>query len=181
MTPKFLSVEFHVRFFPTLLRNRLRPEERKWMGFSSTFEYYIVLAVCIILIILGLPSAVNNNSFIGWIAGGAGAVGIMVLFIHSIVSGRGNPPEYSRFLTGVFFFFVTLGVSAGVFGGSLNHSLLTVLILGSAGILLGYFLGILAGLWFQYLGWLSGVLNGIAWLAVFGMLLVDIVILVGTM
>jgi hypothetical protein len=181
MTPKFFSVEFHARFFPAIIRNRLRPEERERTAFSSTFEHYIVLAVCIILIFLGLPSAVNNNSFIGWIVGGAGAVGIIVLFIHSIVSGRGNPSEYGRFLTGVFFFFVTLGVSAGIFVGSLNHSLLTGLLLGSAGILSGYFLGILAGLWFQYLGWLSGVLNGVAWLAVFGMLLVDIVILVGTM
>lgn len=106
---------------------------------------------------------------------------MIFLFIHSVVSGRANPPEYSRFLTGVFFFFVTLGVSAGVFGGSLNHSLMTGLLLGSGGVLAGYFLGILAGLWFQYLGWLSGVLNGVAWLAVFGMLLVDIVILIGTM
>ena len=74
---------------------------------------------------------------------------------------------------------MVLAVSAGTFVGTVGHSLLSGLLVGLGGLFAGYPLGILAGLWLQYLGWLSEMVNGLAWLAVIGMLLVDLVFLSG--
>lgn len=103
---------------------------------------------------------------------------MLALAVNSVTS-RTAPPSYARFLTGVFFCFVALGMSAGIFTGALYHSFMTALFLGSAGLMAGYFFGILAGLWFQYLGWLSSTVDGIAGLAAFGIFVVDIVLLAG--
>ncbi|MRR58401.1 MAG: hypothetical protein EG824_09345 [Deltaproteobacteria bacterium] len=43
----------------------------------------------------------------------------------------------------------------------------------------GYLLGIPAGLGLQHLGWLSGIVNRMAWLAIVGMFVVDLVLLAG--
>jgi len=127
-----------------------------------------------------MPSAVSRGSFIGWLVGGIGAAGILALLINSIFS-RKEPPSYDCFLIGVFFFFVVLGISAGVFVGTLEHSLSLGLLVGSGGLIAGYLLGILAGLWFQYLGWLASMVNILAGLAVFGMFSVDLVLLAGSL
>lgn len=181
MTPKLMSIEFHARFFPSLLWNRLRPGERVGTGFPSTFERYIAFVACLILLALGIPGAVSSGSIIGWIMGGIGAVGMVALVINSIVSGSGAPPSFDDFLAGVFFFFVVLGITAGVFAGTLEHSLLLGLLVGTGGLIAGYLLGILAGLWFQYLGWLSAMVNALAGLAILGMLVVDMVLLSGVL
>jgi hypothetical protein len=176
MNPRFLSLEFHTRFFPALLWDRLRPRERAGTSFTSIIELQILFVICFILLVTGIPAAIGSNSVIGWIAGGLGAAGALALFIHSIVS-RKDPPKYDYFLIGVFFFFVFLGLTAGIFAGSLNYSLMIGLIVGTVGLIAGYFLGIMAGLWFQYLGWLASAINGLAILAIIGMFVVDLVIL----
>ena len=89
-----------------------------------------------------------------------------------------GPPSYDGFLIGIFFFFIALGISAGAFS-MLSHSLPFGLLVGLGGLIAGYLLGIFAGLWLQYLGWLSEMVNGLAWLAVFGMFFVDLVLLAG--
>jgi hypothetical protein len=67
--PKFLSVEFHKRFFPALLWSRIRPkQQRTRSGFNSSLELYIVLAVCGGLVALGTPAALSHGSIAGWIA-----------------------------------------------------------------------------------------------------------------
>ncbi len=177
--PEFLSFEFHIRYFPRMLLSRMRFGRRTETGFSSTFEHYIVLAVCIILLAFGIPVAVSNGSVIGWITGGIGAAGAIALVINSVFSRTKEPPSYEGFLAGVFLFFVFLGITFGVFVGTLEHSLSLGLLTGSAGLFAGYLLGILAGLWLQYLGWLSAAVNGLAGLAVVGMLSVDLVLLSG--
>lgn len=179
MTPQFLSFEFHTRFFPALLWGRLRPRERSGTSFASAVELHVLFVVCFILLAFGIPIAVSSGSIIGWIVGGIGAAGTVALVINSIFS-RKNPPSYDHFLIGVFFFFVTLGLTAGVFIGSLNHSLSLGLLVGFAGLIIGYLLGILAGLWLQYLGWLASTVNGLAVPAVLGMILVDLVLLSGS-
>lgn len=176
MTPKFLSLEFHTRFFPSLLRGRLPRGTREVTGFSSTVERYVLFVVCCVLVALGMPSAISRNSVIGWATGGIGAAGTLALIINSIISCN-TPPSYDRFLTAVFFFFVMLGISAGVFAGSLQHSLALGLLVGSGGLIAGYLLGILAGLWLQRFGWLASMVNGLAGLAVLGMFVVDLVLL----
>jgi len=180
MHPNILSLEFHTRFFPALIWNRLRPRERMETSFVSTVEMYFLFVLCIIFIAIGIPNAIAHKSVIGWIAGGLGAAGILALLIHSIVS-RKDPPSYDNFLIGVFFFFVILGLTAGIFAGSLNHSPALGFLAGAAGLIAGYLLGLLAGFWFQYLGWLASLVNGLAILAIIGMFFVDLVIIAGSL
>jgi len=144
-------------------------------------ERQIVLAVCIIFLAFGIPGAMSNNSIPGWIAAVIGAAGIVALIINSVLSRRGGPPSYDDFLAGVFFFFVFLGITSGIFVGTLEHSFFLGLLVGSAGFIGGYLLGILAALWLQYLGWLSVIVNIIAGLAIAGMFIVDLVLLSGVL
>jgi hypothetical protein len=175
--PKFLSLEFHAEFFPALLFGRLKPNEATGTRFTSTLHFYVLFFICLILIAVGIPNTVSLKSVIGWIISVIGVAGAIFLVINSILSYKGNTPSYGAFLKGVFLFFPSLGLSAGVFMGSLGHSFEIGLLIGSAGLAAGYLLGILSGLWFQYLGWLAGLLNYVAYLASFGMLFVDLVIL----
>lgn len=178
--PKLWSVEFHTRFFPAFLWRRFRSPERRGSGFNSSFELYIVLAVCIVLVTVGAPSALSRGSIGGWIACGLGAAGLIAMIIHSVASNWGLRPSWEDFLAGCFFFFVTLGLTAGIFTSSLNHySFFVSLLLCFAGLITGYALGLLAGLGLQYLGWLAVILNGAAYLAIVGMVVVDLVLLSG--
>ena len=179
--PRLLSLEFHLSFFPKLLLRRTALETQRESGFNSTMEMYVLFAVCIILILIGIPSAVTKDSVIGWVIGCIGSAGIMALLINSIVWGIKSKPTYSAFLSGIFYFFPVLGLSAGVFTGTLDHSLIEGILMGGAGLIAGYLLGIIAGLWLQYLGWMANILNMLAFLAVFGMVFVDIVLIGGTM
>lgn len=178
--PKFLSLEFHTRYFPAMLLARLRSGGREETGFSSTLEHNIALAVCFMLLVLGLPGAASGGSILGWVLASIGAAGMVALLINSISARRGIPPSFDEFLIGIFVFFVFLGMTCGVFVGTLAHSLLLGLVCGFVGLGAGYLLGILCGLWFQYLGWISAILNMLAGLAVVGMLVLDIVLLSGT-
>jgi hypothetical protein len=175
--PGFFSIEFHTRFFPVLLWRRLRPRKRDGVSFVAT-ESYIAFAICLVLAMAGIPRAVTHRSFIGWVVGGAGLLGVLALFISSICSRR-EPPSYDGFLRGIFFFLVTLGITAGLFTGALEHSLCLGLLGSAAGLVLGYVLGIFAGLWFQYLGPLAVVLDMLAGLGIVGLMVVDLVLLLG--
>lgn len=180
--PKLWSVDFHVRFFPAFLWRRFRCKEGKGSGFHSPFELYIVLAVCIILMALGAPSALSRGSIGGWAACGIGAAGLLAIIAHSVALSWDRRPSYEDFLAGCFFFFVTLGLTAGIFTSSLNHySFFLSLLICVAGLVIGYIIGILAGLGLQYLGWLAVALNGLAYLAIIGMVVVDLVLLSGAM
>ena len=176
--PEFLSFEFHARFFPALLWSRLRPRERSGTGFAPGMEFLIAFFFFCILVVIGIPYGMTHRSILGWAAGGIGAAGILALFVRSIASREG-PPVYDDFLFGVFFFFVVLGLTAGIFVGTLEHSFPLGLLAGMGGLIAGYLLGILAGLWFQYLGWIASLVNGLAALGVIGMVLVDLVLLSG--
>ena len=176
--PRFLSVEFHARFFPRVLWGRLRPGERVGSGFTS-FLPYIALAICLILVVIGVPNALTHSSTVGWIMLGLGLLGLVAIFIQSISSWWGERPSYEGFLVGFFFLFVILGLTTGIFIGTLKHSLALGLVVSAAGLFTGYLLGILAGLWFQYLGWIAALLNILAGLGIIGMIIVDLVLLLG--
>ncbi len=180
--PKLMSIEFHTRFFPAFLWNRLRPKQRTRSGFNSSFELYFTLAVCIILVIVGLPPALSRGSIAGWIMSGAGAAGVIAMIINSIMASWGEPPSYNDFLVGFFFFFVTLGLTAGIFISTLEHyPFFKSLLISAGGFVAGYGFGILAGLGLQYIGWLAAILDPLAGLMVFGMLMLDLVLLSGTL
>jgi len=180
-SPKFISFDFHARYFPALLWNHLRMKERPGTGFASTLEHYIAFAICIVLLVFGIPAATSSGSVMGWIACGTGAAGAIALIIHSILSHKGVQVSYDGFLTGVFFFFVILGISSGIFIGTLKHSLVLGLLAGFTGLLSGYLLGIMVGLFLQHLGWVSSIISGLAGIAALGMLAVDLVLLSGVL
>jgi hypothetical protein len=181
--PKILSVEFHTCFLPALLWGRLRPkQQRTRSGFSSSLELYLALTVCGVLVALGVPAALSHGAIAGWIAGGLGMAGILALIVNSISSRQGQPPSYDDFLVGIFFFFIFLGLTVGIFFSTLEHfHLFPSLVLGAAGLIAGYVVGIIAGLWLQYVGWMATVLNQVAALAVLGMFVLDLVLLSGAM
>jgi hypothetical protein len=163
--PKFLSWEFHARFFPRLLASRMRPQKRPGTGFvhAGIMEGMILLAVCGILLASGLPSVLKQGAIAGWIMSVLGAGGIFAIFIASVHAQRGVRPSYDHFLLGIFFFFVTLGTLGGIMMGIYLHSQWIEAITGAAGFCTGYLIGLLAGQWFQYLGLISGVINAAAY------------------
>lgn len=181
--PKFLSLSFHTKFFPALLwqRFRTRKEEEYQSPFAShgQMEFIIALTVCSVLTAIGIPSAISEGSIIGWLIGGIGIAGILTLLILSVKSGLEGIPSYNDFLMGFFFFFITLGISAGIFNGSLKHSQ-SLMVWGSlSGLIAGYVIGIFAGLYMQYLGWIAVLLNTLAGVSIIGMVIVDLVLLFG--
>jgi hypothetical protein len=107
-TPEFLLFELHIRYFSGILLNHLRPGRRSGTGFPTTMEHQIVLAVCIILLVFGVPAAMSSNSIPGWIADGIGTAGTVALIVNSVLPRSGELPLYNYFLAGIFFFFVFL-------------------------------------------------------------------------
>ena len=161
--PKFFSRDFHTTFFPQVLRHRLHLKKRESEGttFTSTTEMFISLAVCVILAIIGIPSAVQG-SVLGWILSILGVGGTIVLVIISSLGQWGEQPSYGDFLTGVFLFFVILGVFLGIPVGMETHSFWLGFLTSLAGLIVGYVIGIFGGMWLQYLGWFAIVINMIA-------------------
>ena len=122
--PKFLSLEFHTRFFPRLLRDRVLRREKETQGtsFTSTMDMTIGVAVCLMLAVLGIPLAVNQGSIAGWLAAVVGVGGILALLVVSVAAQWGTRPGYDNFLIGIFFFFLSLGIFIGIPVGMDSHS-----------------------------------------------------------
>lgn len=162
--PKFLSLEFHTRFFPRLLRDRLlrRGKETQGTSFTSTMEMTIGAAVCLVLAALGIPPAVNRGSTAGWLAAVVGVGGMLALSVISVAAQWGTRSSYDDLLIGVFFFFLSLGIFIGVPVGMDSHSFLLGVSASLAGLVGGYLLGILAALSLQHLGWMGGIVNMLA-------------------
>jgi hypothetical protein len=180
--PKFLSLEYHTRFFPRLLRDRLRRKKRDEQGtsFTSTTELIVTLAVCLILAIIGIPSALNRGSIVGLILSIIGVGGILAIFVLSVGAQWGERPTYDNFLAGIFFFFVSLGIFIGIPIGMGHHSPWLGALASLAGLLGGYVLGILAGLRLQHLGWMAvmvSMLAGLAAIVMGGAMLVMLLLL----
>lgn len=179
--PSLLSWSFHSRFFPSLLYSRFFPKEKPvespFAGHAK-MELSILLAVSLVAGISGYAAALGKGSVIGWIFALAGTGGVLFLFVHGIRSHAGIKPSFDDFRTGVFFFLLLLGFTAGLGTGHAYKTTYGVrLLCGLAGAVAGYILGILGGLWVQRLGWLSEVLNYLAGIALIGMVIVDIILL----
>lgn len=179
--PSILSWEFHAVFFPGLLRSRLSPKKNEPQGtsFNHNMGLTAMVAASMALVALGLPIALGPNAIIGWPLAILGFIGILFILVNSIAGQNGLKPNYGDFHIWIFFFLVFLGFSGGLFLASANHQpRLLVFATGVLGILPGYAAGILAGLWAQLLGWVSGLLNGLAGIAIVGLVLVDLLMLV---
>ena len=162
--PKFLSLEFHARFFPRLLRDRVlrRGKETQGTSFTSTMEMMIGMAVCLTLAALGIPPAVDRGSIAGWLAAVAGIGGVLALLVSSVAAQWGTRSSYDNFLIGVFFFFLSLGIFIGIPVGMDSHSFPLGVSASLAGLAGGYAIGIRAALGLQYLGWMAGIVNMLA-------------------
>lgn len=184
--PPFFSVEFHLRFFPGLIRRIVFPKKdldgtacRRSTGFVSGMDHMIVLAVCLVSFFAGMPGALQKGSVVGWVFGLAGAVGVIALTVMSIVSQRGIRPSYRDFRILTFTFLVFTALTGGLaLAQALHLSYGLRILLGAAGTMAGYFLGIMAGLWVQRLGWISTVVDLLAGLSVFGLVIIDIILLI---
>ena len=137
---------------------------------------------------IGIPLALKHGTVMGWILGIPGIIGTLAIIIFSILSELGTKPSFESFLIGVFFFFIFLGLTAGVFIGMTEHTkeiyigqaqhspswmLLSIVL----GLFLGYVLGLFAGFWFQYLGWIAQIVDMLAGCAIIGIIVVDMVLI----
>jgi hypothetical protein len=180
--PRFFSLDFHVKFFPALLWRLLHPKK---MGYESTFaghirlELPVMMVVSIAFIIYGLAAAVGSGSILGWVCGFTGLGGSLYLLIISIRSTHGIRPSFEYFRVVIFLFFVVFGATVGLeaaFLYGLPYDL--KIVTGLIGFILGYFAGIVGGLWVQKLGWMASLLDVIAIAFIAGMIVLDIVILI---
>ena len=139
--PSFFSLSFHTRFFPSLLWRRLRPRKEEY---QSPFSNHIPLELTILVIvskvaaIAGLGAGISRGSIIGW---GVGILGLAVFaffLVDSIRSQMGIRPSFDSFSFGIFFFFVVLGITVGLFEGTLLHSKSLAGWGGLAGFVAGY-------------------------------------------
>ncbi len=179
--PSILSLKFHLHFFPRLLGSKLSPKknEPQATSFNHNTGLTVMVAASMALVALGVPMALGPNALIGWVLAVLGLIGILFILVNSIAGQKGLQPNYDDFHIWIFFFFVFLGFSGGLFLTSVNHQpRLIVFAAGVLGILPGYAAGILAGLWAQLLGWVSGLLNGLAGVSIIGLVLIDLLMLI---
>jgi hypothetical protein len=167
-----------------LLQDRLRRKKKEEQGtsFTSHIELTVTLAVCLILAVIGIPSALTRGSIVGVILSIIGVGGLLVLLILSMGAQWGNRPTYDDFLIGIFFFFVSLGIFSGIPVGMEYHSPWLGVLASLAGLFGGYVLGIFAGMQLQHLGWIAIILNmlaGLAAIVVGGTALVMLIVLRG--
>jgi hypothetical protein len=168
--PKFLYLDFHLRFFPQVLRRRLRGKAKEGgVSFTSTLEATILLAACVVLALIGLPSAITRGSIVGYVFSILGVGGAGTLFVWSVASSWGSPAGYDQFSPGVFFFFVLAGIFVGIPVGLSGHSFLLGVSLSLAGLVAGYPIGIFSGRQAQRLGWISTIVDMLAGLAAVGL------------
>jgi hypothetical protein len=161
--PRFLSLEFHLRFFPRFLLSRFKEKRmRGGVSFTSNLEILVVLAVCFILAFIGMPLAVNQGSVVGWILTVIGVGGIGALLVQSIGSQWGSQPTYDDFLAGIYFFAVSLGIIIGIPIGMDHHSPIAGVLTSIGGFIVGHVIGIAAALQMQRLGWMAVIANMLA-------------------
>lgn len=180
-SPRFFSLDFHIKFFPALLWRLLHLKNRRY---ESTFaghislELPVMVIVSIILVIYGFLAAIGSGSIIGWICGILGSGGFIYLLVSSIRSCKPIRLSFEYFRVIIFFFFVIFGINIGLEIGIVYHLSYGFRIIAAlAGFALGYVAGIGGGLWIQYLGWIASLLDILAITAIAGMVLFDILLL----
>jgi len=182
--PAFWSAEFHLRYFPALLKARLRPPPAE--GFQGFRHFSLGLPVLVVtsisLLAIGIPGLVDQPfSVLNLVLTVLGGLVLTALLVLSIVSCWGEPVTYAGFEPQVFLFVLLLGVSVALFCARLIWQLQTwpAVAVMLAGLLLGYGVGIGAGLWCQVLGPLKGLLLVAALPGMVGLLVVDMVLVAG--
>jgi hypothetical protein len=179
--PHFFSWDFHLRFFPALLWHLLHPKNKRAESIFAghiSLELPVMVISSIILGIYGFLVAIGSGSIIGWICGILGLCGFIYLLTDSIRSGKDHKPSFEYFSVSIFLFLTVLGITTGLALGIIYHFSYGVkIITGLAGCITGYIIGTIGGIYVQYLGWMTSLLDFLALAAIAGMILVDIVML----
>jgi hypothetical protein len=140
-------------------------------------EFTILVLISKVAAIAGLGAGIYRGSIVGWGVGILGLAAFAFFLVGSIRSQMGTRPSFDSFGIGIFFFFVLLGITVGLFEGALHHSKPLAGWGGLAGFVAGYGTGILAGLGIQYLGWIGGLFSHLAVAGTVGLIVLDCVLL----
>lgn len=190
--PGVFTPAFHLKFFPGLLAKKWRgltapPAQQSPFANHVPLELTLLPMACLFLIAIGLPRAIQHSP-VGILLALLGAVGLAGLLFMALKGTWGQPAAYEDFSASVFLFILTLGVSAGIFYGSLNKNTLWDQLGGESsltlrasllGAALGYPLGIFAGLYNQKLGFLAFLPVLAARLGTIGLIATDLVLIFG--
>jgi hypothetical protein len=180
--PRFLSVDFHLKFFPSLLWRLTRAKTRKDPSpFQNhiPMEFAIVTVLAVAAAIWGIGAALEKSSIAGWIVGILGMAVLLALLINSVSSALDLRPSYGSFRVEIFLFLVLLGTTIGLMVGRIHfsHSGWQIALDGFGGFLIGYVAGVFGELWIQRLGWIAFLFSVLAMPAIPGMIVLDIIML----
>jgi hypothetical protein len=164
LPPPVFSAAFHFSFLPRVIVYRLGERRRRSHGFGSHVHVEIPLAIfaCILLVVFGLPAALQHGSVGGWVSAAAGACGLVSLLGWSIIGEwswrrrEGYRYGYAEFMPSVFFFCLLLGGSLGLIGGgSFGDDPLMGYLWTGPGLVAGYLAGLFAARWVHALGFIK--------------------------
>jgi hypothetical protein len=180
--PKFLSVDFHLKFLPSLLWRLTHARTRKDVSpFQNhvPMEFTILTVLAVTAALWGFVAALEQAAIAGWIVGISGMAVLLGLLIHSVSSARDLRPSYEWFRVEIFLFLVLLGTTVGLMVGRIGsaQSGWRLVLDGVGGFLIGYVGGVFGGLWIQRLGWIAFLFSVLAVAAIPGMIVLDIIML----
>ncbi|HSN16834.1 MAG TPA: hypothetical protein VLV87_01375 [Gammaproteobacteria bacterium] len=166
--PPFFSFAYHLGFLPRVIAYRIQDYRRRHgqprtgFGPDTQLESPLVIAACILLMVFGLPSAIETGSVGGWISTFVGAGGLAALIGWSIVNewrwrrAEGHRYGYADFMPSVFFFCLLAGGSAGlIVGGVATNDPMSGYAWTLPGLLAGYLGGLFAARWVHALGFIK--------------------------
>lgn len=180
--PPFFSAAYHFRFLPRVIAYRVgqyrRRERSQGFGAHVQLEIPLVIFVCLILVALGLPPALQHGSIGGWVSAVIGA-GALVALLGWSISGEwrwrreeGHRYGYAEFMPSVFFFCVLAGGSAGLIGGGvITDDPRMGYLWAVTGLVAGYCAGPYAARWVHALGVVK---TWFIYLAVLGLILLPL-------
>ena len=186
LPPPFFSAAYHFRFLPRVIVYRLGERRRQSHGFGVHAHIEIPLAIfaCILLVVFGLPPALQHGSLGGWLSTVVGAGALVALIGWSIAGEwRWRRQEnyrygYAEFMPSVFFFCLLLGASLGlVLGGSLGNDPWMGYLWAGPGLVAGYLAGLFAARWVHALGFMKTWFIYLALLGLVFLIFEDILVL----
>lgn len=183
--PKFFSLEFHKDFFPEVLRQVYLRRKKQSLGYQSPFanhnhpEVTILIVLCVVLAVIGLPSLINRHSLSGGIMAVLGLGGFSAMFISSLRSVAGQRYSFNDFSPAIFLFFLMIGITAGLSAGFISESRWLGIYGSILGLIVGYIAGIYAGVGINYLGWIGTYLVYLVFMAMFWMGIMDLILIYG--
>jgi hypothetical protein len=174
------SLEFFARGVPRLLRQRVfgpRPQQSAFVPHVRIGQT-LALFACLGLAVASAQSA-RNGSVVGILLLGIAVAAMLALVIHSAWEARTYPLIPEAFAIGPFIFCLILGIDVGLAAGrGAQVSMTTRIACGVMGMVAGYIVGSLAGLFTQRLGWIAAFISFIALLASAGLILLAVILFV---